>query len=108
MGERSPGVRGREICYSSAHNHSLFTQAHTSGAQIRRRPLDSLRLPTLNSVEHALLFFALGSEARDFLAGDDGFVGSGVDDTGEDGAAVAATNWSVSVAIREEDGKGVV
>lgn len=60
----------------------------TGGAGVCRTGLDCGALPALDSVEHALLLFAFGSKARDFLAGYHGATGRFVYDAWENGTTM--------------------
>ena len=55
------------------------------------RLLDGGPVPALDCRQHACFLLALRGEAGDLAAGDDGLAGRGVDDAGEDCAAMAAT-----------------
>ena len=68
----------------------------TSGTGVLGCSLDGWALPADDGVEDAFLLLSLGGEARHLLAVDDGFLSRRVDDSWEDGSAVAAENdWSV-------------
>lgn len=64
--------------------------ALTGGARIGSRSLNGRPVPALDGVQNALFLLAAGGEAGHLFTGNDRLAGSGVDDSGEDGTAVAA------------------
>lgn len=67
--------------------------------------LDGRPVPALDRVEHAFFLLAARREAGHALAADDGFVGGGVADAREDGAAVADGGENAAVGGINVGGK---
>ena len=63
----------------------------TCGSRAGSRRLNGRTVPAFDSVQDTFFLLALGREARHAAVGYDRFAGAGVDDSWEDGAAVAAS-----------------